>query len=207
MLNKNKLSAYQKPLLIVISAPSGAGKSTLCDMLLQKLDNIVYSVSCTTRPPRGAEVDGEDYIFMTDEGFQQRIDNKEFLEYAEVHGHRYGTLKSVVDSAMAEGQHVLMDIDVQGARNIRKIISELPEDDPKRRGFVDIFIMPPSLETLKERIEKRGEDDRESINMRMKNAEKEILCKNEFRYVVVNDDLEKAFKELYGIIESEAQHA
>jgi len=201
MLNKSK------PLLIVVSAPSGAGKSTLCDMLLQRMDNIVYSVSCTTRPPRGAEVDGEDYIFMTDEGFQQRVDNNEFLEHAVVHGYRYGTLRSVVDEAMKEGQHVLMDIDVQGARSIRKIVAGLPDDDPKKRGFVDMFIEPPSLEVLRERLKKRGEDSPESIEVRMKNAEKEMLYKNEFRYVICNDDLERAFNELYKIIQKETASA
>jgi len=194
-------------LLIVVSAPSGAGKTSLCDRLLLDTDNIVYSVSCTTRPPRGAEVDGEDYIFLTEEGFKKRVDAGEFLEHAEVHGYRYGTLRSVVEESLREKQHVLMDIDVQGARSIRSIVNALPPGDLMKQGFVDIFIEPPSLEVLRERLEGRGEDSAETIRRRMKNAAGEMECRHEFRYAIVNDDFETAYRQLFGVIDKEASSA
>jgi len=191
-----------KPLLIVISAPSGAGKTTLCDRLLQDYPEITYSVSCTTREPRGAEEDGEDYHFLTADNFARRLAAGEFLEHATVHGFSYGTLKAPVVSAMAEGQCVLMDIDVAGAAQVRDYVERLSEHDPMRAGFVDIFIRPPSLEALQERLEERGEDDEATIRRRLKNAAGEMAREEEFRYHVVNDDLEIAYRELCGIVET-----
>ena len=191
-----------KPLLIVISAPSGAGKTTLCERLLQDYPEITYSISCTTREPRGAEEDGEDYYFLTPETFARHEAAGDFLEHATVHGFSYGTLKAPVYEAFAEGQCVLMDIDVAGAAQVRAYVAALPKADPMRIGFTDIFIRPPSLEALRQRLEARGEDNAATIARRVKNAEKELARAGEFRYHVVNDDLEIAYRELCGIVET-----
>jgi guanylate kinase len=192
-----------KPLLIVVSAPSGAGKSTLCDRLLAEFPDIDYSVSCTTREPRGAEVDGEDYFFMTRPGFEARVAHGDFLEHAEVHGNLYGTLKATVDDAFADGQSIIMDIDVAGAAQVRAHVATLPPDDPLRRGFVDIFITAPSFEELRRRIVARGEDSPESIELRMRNAVEEMKSAPLYRYRLVNDDLERAYAELRAIVLAE----
>ncbi|MDD5705991.1 MAG: guanylate kinase [Kiritimatiellae bacterium] len=190
-----------KPLLIVISAPSGAGKTTLCDRLLQDYPELTYSVSCTTRKPRGEEEDGVDYHFMTDAQFDRLVKAHRFLEHAKVHGFQYGTLSAPVREAMAEGQSVLMDIDVAGAAQIREKVAALEENDPLRRGFLDIFVRPPSLEALRERMEARGEDNAETIERRMRNASRELARSGEFRYALVNDNLDIAYRELCAIIE------
>ncbi|OGV62544.1 MAG: guanylate kinase [Lentisphaerae bacterium RIFOXYC12_FULL_60_16] len=192
-----------RPLLIVVSAPSGGGKTTLCDALLTEYDNLVYSVSCTTRSPRGTEIDGEDYIFMTDEGFRKRVEAGDFLEHATVHGYSYGTLRDVVVESLREGQSVLMDLDVQGARSIRTLVMTLPESDPLRRGFVDIFIEPPSIEILRERLEERAEDSPETIQRRLNNAVREMQCRDEFSYQVVNEALDRAYADLVAILQKE----
>jgi len=191
-----------KPLLIVISAPSGAGKTTLCERLLQDYPEITYSISCTTREPRGLEEDGEDYYFLSKDAFARHVAAGDFLEHAKVHGFEYGSLKEPLCSALAEGQCVLMDIDVEGAAQVREHVAALPPTDPMRAGFVDIFIRPPSLEALRERLESRGEDDEATIERRLRNAEKELARAGEFRYHVVNDSLEVAYRELCGIIET-----
>ncbi len=193
------------PLLIVVSAPSGAGKTTLCDRLLRKNDDIVYSVSCTTRKPRGEEEDGVDYHFMTEEQFKGYIAAGNFLEYAVVHGNYYGTLATTIRQALAAGKHVLLDIDVQGAGQIREGLLLMTEDDPIRQGFLDIFIAPPSLEELRARLEGRAEDSAEVINERMINAEHEMLRADEYEYQIINDDLDTAFLRLRNIIEKESE--
>jgi guanylate kinase len=190
-----------RPLLIVISAPSGAGKTTLCDRLLQDFPEISYSISCTTRPPRGEEEDGEDYHFLTSKSFEAHVQAGDFLEHAAVHGARYGTLKEPVRAAFAEGLSVLMDIDVAGAAQVRRHVAGLPPDDPMRRGFVDVFVRPPSLEALRERLEARGEDDAPAIERRLRNAAGELARAGEFRYQIVNDNLDFAYRELCAIVE------
>lgn len=187
--------------LIVVAAPSGAGKTTLCDTLLAEMDSLIYSISCTTRDSRGDEIDGEDYFFVSLEEFERRVAAGEFLEYAEVHGNMYGTLKETVDSAMAEGSSVLMDIDVQGARQIRDYMDDCAEDSTLKRGFVDFFIMPPSIEVLRERLECRDEDSVDVIEERLENATEEMSCAKEFMHVIVNDDLKIACKELEELVE------
>ena len=191
-----------KPLLIVISAPSGAGKTTLCDRLLQDYPEIAYSISCTTRPPRGAEEDGEDYYFLDKAEFARQVASGAFLEHAKVHGFDYGTLRAPVYEAFAEGHCVLMDIDVAGAAQVRASVAKLPPDNPMRSGFVDIFIRPPSLEALEKRLVDRGEDSAVTIERRLRNAAGELEHAGEFRYQVVNDDLEIAYRELCGIVET-----
>jgi len=140
-----------RPLLIVISAPSGAGKSTLCNRLLDRCEDIVYSVSCTTRAPRGGEVDGKNYFFMTPAAFEEKVRAGAFLEHALVHANHYGTLKEKVRTTMQQGQSILMDIDVQGARQVRDALASLPPNDLMSCGFLDIFIQPPTLEVLRAR--------------------------------------------------------
>ncbi len=189
-----------RPLLIVLSAPSGGGKSTFCDRLLEEFPDLVYSVSCTTREPRGAEVDGEDYVFMTREGFLARVARGEFLEHAVVHGNLYGSPKAPVVAALAEGQSVLLDIDVAGAAQVRRTVASRPPGDPLRAGFLDIFLRPPSMAELRQRLVRRGEDSPEAIALRLENAEVELRAAPLYRHVIVNDDLERAYAELRGIL-------
>lgn len=189
-----------KPLLIVMSAPSGAGKSTLCDLLLQEFPEISYSVSCTTRAPRGEEEDGQDYFFLSPAEFDRYVAEGRLLEHATVHGNRYGTPAAPVREAFAEGQSVLMDIDVAGAEQVRRYVATLPEDDPLRHGFVDIFIEPPDMEELRRRLEGRGEDSPETIALRLGNAQGEMARAGEYRYRVVNDDLQMAYRRLRDIV-------
>jgi len=194
-----------KPLFIVMSAPSGAGKTTLCDLLLQNYPEICYSVSCTTREPRLNEEDGVDYHFLTVEAFKKLIAEKQFLEYALVHDNYYGTLKAPIYEVLREGQCILLDIDVVGAEQVRNHVAALPDDDPMKRGFIDIFIEPPSLDELVARLEHRGTDSQAVIDKRVRNAQKEMDRANEYMYQVTNDDLNTAFKRLCDIINVKAQ--
>ncbi len=189
-----------KPLLIVMSAPSGAGKSTLCDLLLQEFPEVTYSISCTTREPRGQEEDGIDYFFLSREAFEERVARGELLEHAQVHGNFYGTPAGPVREAFAEGQSVLMDIDVVGAALVREYVAALPDGDPLKEGFVDIFIEPPSVEELRRRLVGRGEDSPATIEVRLKNAQGELDRADEFTYRVVNDELDLAYRRLRDIL-------
>lgn len=188
------------PLFLVLTAPSGAGKSTLIRMLREEFPFMRYSVSCTTRAPRGAEQDGVAYHFLTDEVFNARVAAGEFLEHAIVHDHQYGTLKSAVAGPLAEGGSILLDIDVDGAAQVRAALASEPEDSNLRRGFTDVFIDIPSLEELRRRLEKRGEDSPETIQLRLRNAEGERARKGEFTHLVVNDILEDAYAKLRKIV-------
>lgn len=192
------------PLFIVISAPSGAGKTTLCDMLLQSYPELCYSISCTTREPRLNEEDGVDYHFMTVPAFKKLIEEGRFLEHATVHDNYYGTLKEPIYDALREGQCVLLDIDVAGAEQIRTFVAGLPESDPMRKGFIDIFINPPSIDELRDRLEGRGTDPEAVIEKRVRNAQKEMARAGEYMYQVVNDDLDTAFRKLCDIINVKA---
>ncbi|MEI7902092.1 MAG: guanylate kinase [bacterium] len=194
-----------KPLFIVMSAPSGAGKTTLCDLLLQSYPEICYSVSCTTREPRVNEEDGVDYHFLSVETFKKLIAEGKFLEYARVHDNYYGTLKAPICEVLREGQCMLLDIDVVGAEQVRNHVATLPDDDPMKRGFIDIFINPPSLDELVARLEHRATDSQAVIDKRVRNAEKEMDRANEYMYQVTNDDLNTAFKRLCDIINVKAE--
>lgn len=187
------------PRLMIVTAPSGAGKTTLCRRLLAEFPRFEYSVSCTTRPPRAGEVNGRDYHFITPEEFQRRVDAGLFLEHALVHGHHYGTLISAAGDVLARGRDVLMDIDVQGAEQVRRAVRGRPEDDLMRRAFVDVFIAAPSIEELRHRLEKRGKDAPEVIERRLQQASAETARSGEFLFRVVNDDLERAYDELRAI--------
>ena len=191
-----------KPLFIVMSAPSGCGKSTLIDMLLQEYHDIVYSISCTTRAPRGEEEDGLDYHFLSKERFETLIGENAFLEYAKVHDNYYGTLKAPIVEVLAEGNSIILDIDVQGAAKVREHVKKLPNDDPLKIGYVDIFINPPSMEDLRERLERRGTDARDVIEKRMANAEGEMSRAGEYMFQVTNDDLAVCYKRLCDLIDA-----
>ena len=189
------------PLFIVMSAPSGCGKSTLIDMLLQEYLDLQYSISCTTRAPRGEEEDGIDYHFLTVERFRELLADSAFLEHAEVHGNYYGTLKRPIEEVLAEGNSMILDIDVVGAAKVRGYVRQLPPDDPLRVGYVDIFINPPSMHALRERLERRGTDEPDVIERRLANAEGEMARAGEYMYQITNDDLGIAYKKLCDLID------
>ncbi len=191
-----------KPLFIVLSAPSGCGKSTLIDLLLQEYHDIVYSISCTTRAPRGDEEDGIDYHFLAKERFEELLAQNAFLEYAKVHDNYYGTLKAPIEEVLAEGSSMILDIDVQGAAKVRDYVRALPNNDPLKIGYVDIFVSPPSLEELRERLVRRGTDSAATIERRMSNAEGEIARAGEYMYRVTNDELDVCFKRLCDLIDA-----
>ena len=194
MSNKNT------PLLLVISAPSGAGKSSLCNRLIEKFPNMIYSISCTTRAPRGSEQNGVHYHFLPEAEFCARIDAGDFLEHALVHGNRYGTLKQTVLDALAQGRDIIMDIDVQGAQQIRRACAAMINDDAIKQSFVDIFIAPPSMEELRRRLCGRSTDSAEVIERRMRNAQEEMKQQPYYQHTVINDDFEKAAEALTEII-------
>jgi len=191
-----------KPLFIVMSAPSGCGKSTLIDMLLQEYHDIVYSVSCTTRAPRGSEEDGIDYHFLAKERFEELLAEDAFIEHAKVHDNYYGTLRAPIEEVLREGNSMILDIDVQGAAKVRERVRALPDSDPLKVGYVDVFILPPSMEELRARLEGRGTDSRESIERRLANAEGEIARAGEYMYRVTNDELDVAYKRLCDLIDA-----
>lgn len=192
-----------RSLLILVSAPSGAGKTTLCNRVRAQHPEMCYSISCTTRAPRGPERDGIDYWFIDEPEFLRRVEQGEFLEFARVHGAWYGTLRSTVEDALRAGLDVIMDIDVQGAAQIREYIRNRPADDLVRRGFVDVFIAPPSLECLEERLNGRNQDASEVIQRRMRQATEELSQWPKYTYLVVNDDLETAVQALAAILNAE----
>lgn len=180
-------------LLIVISGPSGAGKGTICKALLEKRKDIEVSVSATTRQPRAGEVDGVNYHFLTKEQFVEKVEQDGFLEYAEVYGNYYGTPKSNVDQILDSGRNVILEIDIQGALKVKEKASE----------GVFIFILPPSMEELKQRIIKRGSETPESLMTRFKSAYQEINYVSKYNYAVVNDNVEDAVHKIEGILTAE----
>jgi guanylate kinase len=184
-------------ILFVVSAPSGAGKSTLLNALRQTPD-FVYSVSCTTRTPRPGEIEGEDYHFVSDEEFQRRLTAGEFLEYARVHDNYYGTMRGAVIEHLRVGVDVLIDIDVQGARQIR--------EDSNREintSVADIFIMPPSLEELRRRLTKRGTETPEQIEVRLHNAATEMEVWRDYRYTIISGSVEEDLQKFRAIMRAE----
>lgn len=197
------MSNSEHPLLIVVSAPSGAGKSSLCNRLVEEFPGMTYSVSCTTRAPRGEERDGVHYHFLSAEEFKMRVVRGEFLEHAEVHGNFYGTLKQMVYNALAEGRDIIMDIDVQGAKQIRLACEAMSDNDPIKQSLVDIFIAPPSMEELRRRLCGRSTDSETVIKKRLRNAEGEMKHQPYYQHTVINDDFEKAVSDLTKIIHRE----
>lgn len=183
----------RKGLLILISGPSGTGKGTVCDLLRQKHPEISYSISATTRQPRPGEQDGVNYYFYTKEKFQEMIDQGQLLEWAEVYGNFYGTPKQKVLDRLEAGEDILLEIDTQGALNVMKVMPE---------GLF-IFLLPPSLEELADRLKGRGTETEESLHRRLGAAVDEIKLATKYRYVVVNDKVEDAQETIAKIIEAE----
>ncbi|MFZ8864497.1 MAG: guanylate kinase [Rickettsiales bacterium] len=178
--------------MIIISSPSGAGKTTITKKLLELYDNIKLSVSVTTRPKRAGEIEGKDYFFVSKAEYNRLVRNNELLENAEVFGNYYGTPKKFVEDHIKQGTNVIFDIDWQGAREIAA---------HKEFHVVSIFVLPPSIKALRERLEARSLDSKEIINERMTKAKSEISHYNEYKYVILNDDLNKAVSNIKYIID------
>jgi guanylate kinase len=181
----------------VISGPSGAGKSSFVHELLRHHPDLVYSVSATSRARRDHEIDGADYFFLEREDFRARIERGEFAEWAEVHGELYGTLRSQIDGALSDGKNVLLDIDVQGGRAVRRIYPD----------GVFLFILPPTLARLEERLRGRGTDSEERIRLRLENARREITLAHEYDFAVVNDEWDVAARKVDAILTAETCRA
>lgn len=189
------------PLLILISAPSGGGKTTLCDLLLQTLPNLTRAVTSTTRAPRPGEQHGKDYYFFTPEEFQRRVAAGEFVEHATVYGRSYGVLKSELLGKLRAGQHVLLNIDVQGAETVRARAQEDPE---LKRALVSIFLTPASMAELELRLRRRNADSEEEIQKRLATAREELSHWNHFDYLVISTSKEEDLRRGLMILEAEA---
>lgn len=184
---------HRRGMIIVISAPSGAGKTTLVELLREDFSHIYRSISCTTRITRKGESHGKDYIFVKEDKFKKMIENNEFAEWAKVHGNLYGTPKAALEANLANGKDVLLDIDVQGAEKIRELYP----------NGLFIFIMPPSIEILRERLESRKTENQDSLEIRLNQAVKEMGYHTRYHYTIINEDLKEAELELKSIIVKE----
>jgi guanylate kinase len=188
--NRNQMN---RGMLIVVSSPSGGGKGTLIDRVLKTVPNVSYSVSFTTRAPRPSEEDGREYFFVDRATFEAMIERGDFLEWADVYGHLYGTSCTQVERERAAGHDIILEIDVQGAESIRKKIPDA----------VSIFILPPSFELLRERLLARGTDSADALERRMRGASSEVEQYSHFQYVILNDDINRASQQLAAVIYSE----
>ena len=177
---------------LVLAAPSGTGKTTLARRLVAGSDRFVFSISATTRPPRPSERDGVDYHFVDRARFETMAEAGDLVEWAEVHGRLYGTPRAAVEAASARGEHVVLDIDVQGARQIRRALPDA----------LLVFVLPPDVEALLDRLTGRGSEDPAEVARRLRSALEELQAVPEFDYVVVNDDLERCLGEIRGIVEN-----
>jgi guanylate kinase len=180
-------------ILFVVSSPSGGGKGTLIQRVLNKVPNLSYSVSFTTRTPRNGEVDGREYFFVTRDQFQRMIAANEFLEWAHVHSKMYGTARDQVVREISAGRDIVLEVDVQGAASVRKLIGD----------SVSIFILPPSFQVLRQRLEARGTDSPEELDLRLRNAPIELEAYSAFQYVIINDDADRAAEQLAAIVQAE----
>lgn len=187
------LSLRSKGLAIILSSPSATGKSTLAKAVLKIDSNLRLSISATTRRPRTDEVDGVSYYFKTKEEFNKLIEQDAFLEYANIYNNYYGTPKKVVEDLLSQGLDVLFDIDWQGTKLIKKTL----------QNVITIFVLPPSLSILQQRIKNRGQDSKESIKLRVKLAIKEVYYAKQYDYVVINDDFDTTLETIYSIITAE----
>jgi guanylate kinase len=180
-------------ILFVVSSPSGGGKGTLIQRVLNKVPNLSYSVSFTTRAPRSGEVDGREYFFVTPEEFEQMVAVNEFLEWAHVHSKRYGTARQQVVTEISAGRDIILEVDVQGAASIRALMPD----------SVSIFILPPSFEVLKRRLEARGTDSPEELDLRLRNAPAELKDYSAFEYLILNDEVDRAAEQMTAIVHAE----
>jgi guanylate kinase len=185
-------------ILFVVSAPSGAGKTTLVERIRQT-SNLFYSVSCTTRAPRAGEIAGEDYQFLSDADFRERVGNEDFLEHAQVHGDYYGTLREPVVTNLKNGKDVLIDIDTQGADVIRNCGDSLIRD-----ALADVFIMPPDLEELRRRLLKRGTETAQQIDSRLATAGREMQHWRDYRYTIISGSEEEDLQRFRQIMDAES---
>lgn len=183
----------RKPILFILSAPSGGGKTTMCHAVMERDDSLSYSISTTSRPQRPAEVDGRDYDFVSRELFEQLIAEGRFYEYAEVYGNLYGTRKDLVEAMLAQGLDVIMDLDIQGGLNLK---SQCPE-------AVLIFILPPSVSILRERLEARAQDAPQIVEQRLSCAMQEMRKAPQYDYIVMNDDFSRTVDAIQAILDAE----
>lgn len=181
------------PFPLILSSPSGGGKTTIARMMLERRPDVGYSVSCTTRSPRAGEQHGRDYFFLSTEDFDARRSRDEFAEYAVVHGNLYGTLRQEVAKVLASGRHVIMDIDVQGARQFARAFPQ----------SVLVFLLPPSTDVLIGRLRARQTEDDGKLLVRLRSAREELREIGRYQYVVVNDDLEQAYGQVSSIVDAE----
>ncbi len=186
---------HKRGLLIIVSGPSGAGKGTICKAFLERNKDVCVSVSATTRQPREGEVDGVNYFFLTEEEFKQKIADDEFYEYANNHGNFYGTPRSFVEEKLRNGEDVILEIDFKGAFQVKAFVPDA----------IYIFILPPSMNELENRIIGRGSESEESLNIRMKNALEEISYIDRYDYYIVNDELDDAVETMECIVKAERQ--
>jgi guanylate kinase len=186
-------SSVARGMLVVVSSPSGGGKGTLIRRVLKSVPKLGYSVSFTTRPPREGEAHGQQYFFVSPAEFDRMAQAGEFLEWAYVHGNRYATSSAQVERELAEGRDIILEIDVQGAANVRRLVSDV----------VSVFILPPSFEVLRARLIARGSENPADLALRLSNARGEVERYREFEYVVINDDAERAASQLAAIIYAE----
>ena len=180
-------------ILFVVSSPSGGGKGTLIRKVLSQVPNLSYSVSFTTRAPRNGEVDGREYFFVNRERFEKMVAAGEFLEWAHVHSKLYGTARQQLMREIGEGRDIILEVDVQGAASVRSLMAD----------SVSIFILPPSFEVLKQRLEARGTDSPEELDLRLRNAHLELKDYSAFQYVILNDDLDRAANQMTAIVHAE----
>jgi guanylate kinase len=189
----NVIESRRLTTVFVISAPSGSGKSTLVSKVLQRDPRLRFSVSYTTRKPRGREKPGESYVYIGRAEFEERVDRGEFLEYAEVFGNYYGTHRSVLEQAQQEGKDLVLDIDVQGARQLKVAIPEA----------ISIFVLPPSREVLEQRLRARSQDSEDVIQRRLKGAAEEVRNYSQYDYVVINREIDESSARLASIVKAE----
>ena len=186
-------STEGRGILFVVSSPSGGGKGTLIQRVLNKVLNLSYSVSFTTRAPRNGEADGREYFFVTPEQFQKMVAADAFLEWAHVHSKLYGTAREQVVREISAGRDIILEVDVQGAASVRALMAD----------SVSIFILPPSFEVLRQRLEARGTDSPEELDLRLRNAPTELKDYSAFQYVIINDDADRAAEQMTAIVQAE----
>ncbi len=192
-MNSNTAASKRRGILFVVSSPSGGGKGTLIQRVLNKVTNLSYSVSFTTRAPRNGEIDGREYFFVTTEKFEEMVAADAFLEWAHVHCKLYGTSREQVIREISAGRDIILEVDVQGAASVRQLIAD----------SVSIFILPPSFEVLRTRLTARGTDSPEELDVRLRNAPLELQDYAAFEYVIINDDADRAASEMAAIVFAE----